>query len=208
MKGIEFAMSIYAVFISFALVFITELGDKTQLLMISFSNKSTPFRILLGVAIGSFFSHGIAILFGSSLIFFDNYFIQHSLKIFTYLSFILVGLYSFLPKKILLSMDDSKKENVIAKLSNMKINYTFIVALSIIIGEIGDKTFLASIGLGIQYPNLKFSLIIGAILGMVVCDALAIFFGKFLSKHISEESMKKLSGILFIIFGIIGFIFN
>lgn len=146
-------MSIYAVFISFALVFITELGDKTQLLMISFSNKSTPFRILLGVAIGSFFSHGIAILFGSSLNFFDNYFIQHSLKIFTYLSFILVGLYSFLPKKILLSMDDSKKENVIAKLSNMKINYTFIVALSIIIGEIGDKTFLASIGLGIQYPN-------------------------------------------------------
>ena len=201
-------MSIYAVFISFALVFITELGDKTQLLMISFSNKSTPFRILLGVAIGSFFSHGIAILFGSSLNFFDIYFVQHSLKIFTYLSFILVGLYSFLPKKILLSMDDSKKENAITKLSNMKINYTFIVALSIIIGEIGDKTFLASIGLGIQYPNLKFSLIIGAILGMVVCDALALFFGKFLSKHISEESMKKLSGILFIIFGIIGFIFN
>ena len=62
-------MSIYAVFISFALVFITELGDKTQLLMISFSNKSTPFRILLGVAIGSFFSHGIAILFGRALIF-------------------------------------------------------------------------------------------------------------------------------------------
>ena len=95
-------MSIYAIFISFALVFVTELGDKTQLLMISFSNKSTPFRILLGVAIGSFFSHGIAILFGSSLNFFDNYFIQHTLKIFTYLSFILIGLYSFMPKKNLI----------------------------------------------------------------------------------------------------------
>ena len=201
-------MSIYAIFISFALVFVTELGDKTQLLMISFSNKSTPFRILLGVAIGSFFSHGIAILFGSSLSFFDNYLIQHTLKIFTYLSFILIGLYSFLPKKILLSMNDSKKESIISKLSNMKINYTLIVAISIIIGEIGDKTFLASIGLGIQYPNLKISLIIGAILGMVICDALAIFFGKFLSKHVSEEAMKKLSGILFILFGIIGFIFN
>ena len=201
-------MSLYATFIAFALVFVTELGDKTQLLMISFANKAAPFKILLGVAIGSFFSHGIAILFGSSLNFFNNYIIQHTLKIFTYLSFILVGLYSFLPKKILLSMNDSKKENIIVKLFNMKINYTFIVALSIIIGEIGDKTFLASIGLGIQYPSLKFSLIIGAILGMVVCDALAIFFGKFLSKHISEESMKKLSGILFIIFGIIGFIFN
>jgi putative Ca2+/H+ antiporter (TMEM165/GDT1 family) len=200
-------MSVYAMFISFALVFVTELGDKTQLLMISFANKTTPFRILLGVALGSFFSHGIAILFGSSLNLFDSYIIKDTLKIFTYLSFILIGLYSFLPKKILLSMKESKKESFISKLSNMKINYTLIVALSIIIGELGDKTFLASIGLGIQYPNLKFSLIIGAILGMVLCDAIAIFFGKFLSKHISEDAMKKLSGILFIIFGIVGFVF-
>lgn len=201
-------MSVYAIFISFALVFVTELGDKTQLLMISFANKTTPFKILFGVAIGSFFSHGIAILFGSSLNFFNNDLINSILKNFTYVSFILVGLYSFLPKKVLLSMNDSKKEGFISKLSNMKISYTIIVAISIIGGEIGDKTFLASIGLGIQYPTLKLSLIIGAILGMVICDAIAIFFGKFLSKHISEESMKKLSGILFIIFGIAGFIFK
>lgn len=201
-------MSVYAIFISFALVFVTELGDKTQLLMISFANKTTPFKILLGVAIGSFFSHGIAILFGSSLNLFNNDLITSTLRTFTYISFILIGLYSFLPKKILLSMNDSKKEGFISKLSNMKIGYTLIVALSIIIGEIGDKTFLASIGLGIQYPSLKLSLIIGAILGMVICDAIAIFFGKFLSNHISEEAMKKLSGILFIIFGIVGFIFK
>lgn len=201
-------MSVYAIFISFALVFVTELGDKTQLLMISFANKTTPFKILLGVAIGSFFSHGIAILFGSSLNLFNNDLITSTLRTFTYISFILIGLYSFLPKKILLSMNDSKKEGFISKLSNMTIGYTLIVALSIIIGEIGDKTFLASIGLGIQYPSLKLSLIIGAILGMVICDAIAIFFGKFLSNHISEEAMKKLSGILFIIFGIVGFIFK
>ena len=91
---------------------------------------------------------------------------------------------------------------------NMSFYAVFIAFALVFVTELGDKTFLASIGLGIQYPNLKLSLIIGAILGMVVCDAIAIFFGKFLSNHISEESMKKLSGILFIIFGIIGFIFN
>lgn len=105
-------------------------------------------------------------------------------------------------------MNTSKKESIISKLSKMRIGYPFIVALSIIIGEIGDKTFLASIGLGIQYPSFKISLVIGAILGMVLCDAIAIFFGRILTQNISEESMKKLSGILFILFGILGFIFH
>ena len=41
---------------------------------------------------------------------------------------------------------------------------------------------------------------------MVVCDFIAIIFGKFLNKHISENAMQKLSGVLFLIFGFIGFI--
>ena len=70
----------------------------------------------------------------------------------------------------------------------------------------GDKTFLASLGVGISYPNYKLSLILGAILGMVISDSIAIAFGKVLNKCISERTMQKLSGILFLIFGIIGFL--
>lgn len=199
---------IYPFFISFAIVFISELGDKTQLLVLSFSGKDKTFKILLGVAIGSFFSHGLAILFGSGLALLKNEFLHHLIEIITYSSFVLMGILTLLPKKEKLTMEDSSKEGLLSKISSLRINYCILIALCIMIGELGDKTFLASIGLGIQYSNLKLSLIIGAILGMVVCDAIAIFFGKFLSNHISEESMKKLSGILFIIFGIIGFIFN
>ena len=39
-----------------------------------------------------------------------------------------------------------------------------------------------------------------------VFDFIAIIFGKFLNKHISENAMQKLSGVLFLIFGFIGFI--
>ena len=89
----------------------------------------------------------------------------------------------------------------------MKINYVFIIALSIAIGELGDKTFLASIGLGINYPDFKISLILGAILGMIISDCIAIFLGKLLSKKLNTNTINKLSGILFLLFGILGLIF-
>ena len=195
---------LYPILIAFLLVFVSELGDKTQLLVLSFSSKLKASTILIGVALGSFFSHGVAILFGSSIGLLNNSFIHDLLEILTFLSFIVFGIFSFLPQKE--EKDNSKKDNFIMKLSKLGISYILIIAFSISIGEIGDKTFLASIGLGISYPNSKLFLIIGAILGMVISDLLAIIFGKLLTKKIPETLMQKLSGILFIIFGIIGII--
>lgn len=194
----------YPLFIAFLLVFISELGDKTQLLVLSFSSKIRASTILIGVALGSFFSHGIAILFGSSVALLDNNFIHSLLEIITFISFIIFGFLSFLPKRE--KKESTKKDNFIMKLSKLGLSYILVIAFSIAIGEIGDKTFLASVGLGISYPNYKLFLIIGAILGMVISDLLAILFGRFLSEKIPEALMQKLSGLLFIIFGIVGFI--
>lgn len=197
---------LYPFFVAFLLVFISELGDKTQLLVLSFSNKTKPFFILLGVALGSFFSHGIAILFGSSIGLLENDFIHNLLEFVTYLSFILLGIFSFFQKSN--SENDSKKEGFLRKVSSVGLSYIFIIAFSIAIGELGDKTFLASLGLGISYPTYKIFLVLGAVTGMVVADSFAIIFGKLLNKYISESSMQKFSGVLFLIFGMIGFIKN
>ncbi len=198
---------IYPFLIAFLMVFIAELGDKTQLLVLSFSHTVKAKSILIGVALGSFFSHGIAILFGSHIGLLENAFLHNLLQNFTYASFIFIGILSLLPKKEKISLDSNSKEGLIQKISNLKLNYIFIIAFSIMIGELGDKTFLASLGFGIQYPSAKFFLIIGSILGMVASDSIAILFGKFLSNHISEKTMQKLSGILFLIFGFVGFLF-
>lgn len=195
---------IYPFIISFLLVFISELGDKTQLLVLSFSSKIKTMNILLGVALGSFFSHGIAILFGSSIGILENNTFHYILEIITYFSFILFGIISFIPSKK--DENNNSENNLIKKLIRFGIGYVLIIAFSIVVGELGDKTFLASIGLGISYPHSKLFLILGAILGMVVSDSIAIIFGKFLKSKISEDTMQKLSGILFIIFGIINFI--
>ncbi|MCI9246830.1 MAG: TMEM165/GDT1 family protein [Clostridia bacterium] len=193
---------IYPFLIAFSMVFVSELGDKTQLLVLSFSNKGQTFKILLGVAIGSFFSHGIAILFGSSVHLFANSSFHFAIHLITYLSFLLIGFVSLLPPKN--DNEDGKKDGLIYKISHLKLNYCLIIALCIMVGELGDKTFLASIGLGVQYPHSKIALIAGAICAMVICDFIAILFGKFLNKYISEKTMQKLSGILFLLFGMIG----
>ena len=193
---------LYPIFIAFILVFLSELGDKTQLLVLSFSTKLKTATILLGVAFGSLLSHGVAIIFGSTLSSLGNETFQILLKFITYISFILFGIITLLPER----EKENSKTGLMKKISSLGFNYVLIIALSIAIGELGDKTFLSSIGLGIQYPSSKIYLIIGAILGMLVSDLLAIFLGKILSQKISDKFIKLLSGLLFIIFGVIGLV--
>ena len=192
---------IYPALMAFTIVFLSELGDKTQLLVLSFASKLKTMTIILGVALGSLLSHGIAILFGSALGNMENSTFQHLLQFSTYFSFLILGVFTLFSKS---NGDNSNKTGILSKISNLKISFVFIIAFSIAIGELGDKTFLASLGLGIGYPYAKFSLIIGAILGMIASDSIAIFLGKFLSKYVSPIVIQKFSGILFILFGLFG----
>lgn len=202
---------IYPFLISFALIFFSELGDKTQILVLSFSTKKKATHILLGVALGSLLSHGVAIIFGSSVANLGNDVFVFYLKFITYLSFIVLGIFGFVhsqkdntPKNI--STRNNSKSHFISFINSLTRNCVLLVACSIAIGELGDKTFLASIGLGIQYPLYKVSLICGAICGMLLSDSIAIFFGKWLGSKISASTIEFLSNIIFLAFGIFGII--
>lgn len=198
---------IYPFLITFSFVFFSELGDKTQLLVLSFSTKNKTKNILLGVAIGTFFSHGLAILFGSKVSYLFNDSFQFYAKLFTYFSFILFGIIGFLPKKFQFTDDDSSfKSTFLQKLNFFNLNCIFMVAFCILIGELGDKTFLASLSLGFEYPNSKFPLLLGSICGMVLSNFIAIFCGKLLGHHLKTEWIELLSNLLFISFGLLGLV--
>ncbi len=196
---------IYPFLITFTLVFFSELGDKTQLLVLSFSSKNKTKHILLGVAIGTFFSHGFAILFGSKVACFSSDAFESFLKFLTYTSFILFGFIGFLPKKSN-NGTVSHKSNLLQKFSHLKLNCIIIIAFCILIGELGDKTFLASLSLGFEYPNARLSLILGSIFGMVTSNLIAIFCGKLIGNHLKSNLIELISNITFIIFGLLGFI--
>ena len=172
----------------------------------SFSTKNRATNILLGVALGSFLSHGLAITFGSHIGILGNTNFIYYLKIVTYLTFLLFGITGFLKqeKADSVSKNINPKSNLLKFLNSLTKNCILLVALTIAIGELGDKTFLSSIGLGLQYPQFRFSLILGAICGMVVSDSIAIFFGKWLGSKISNATIEILSNTIFILFGFIG----
>lgn len=197
---------IYPFFIAFSIVFFAELGDKTQLLVLSLSTKTRIKNILIGVALGTFFSHGLAIIFGSKVGSLNNDTFKFYLDIFTYISFIFFGIIGFIKKNDNEEHETNSKSGILNKIVNLKLNYIFIVAINIVIGEIGDKTFLASLGLGLQYPEYKICLIFGSIFGMVLSNLLAIVFGKIIGSRFNQKFIEFLSNIIFIIFGILGII--
>lgn len=195
--------ALYPFFIAFTIIFLAELGDKTQLLVLSFASKSKVRNILLGVAIGTFFSHGIAIIFGSKIGAFENENILFVLKFITYITFLVLGIIGFIPKT---NASSESENSLIQKIGHSSFNYVFIISICILIGELGDKTFLASLGLGLEYPNYKIALIAGCILGMIMSNSIAILFGKFLESKVPEKYVRFLSSLIFFAFGLIGII--
>ena len=201
---------IYPFLISFMFIFFSELGDKTQILVLSFSAKNKASHILLGVALGTLLSHGFAIIFGSQISLLGSSSFVFYLKFFTYFTFCIFGFLGFIKSKKTssenISLEEDSKPHFIKFINSIFKNAIFIVACTIAIGELGDKTFLASIGLGIEYPFFKIPLILGSISGMVISDSIAIFLGKLMSYKISNNTIEFISNIIFILFGLIGII--
>lgn len=199
---------LYPFIISFIFIFFSELGDKTQILVLSFSARNKAANILLGVALGTLLSHGLAIAFGSQVGAVGNDNFIYYMKFLTYCTFLLFGIVGFFKSKKADSVGENtettSKSHIIKFLASLIKNCVLIVALTIAIGELGDKTFLASIGLGLEYPLYKIPLICGSICGMVASDSIAIFFGKWLGSKVSSSTIEKISNIVFILFGIIG----
>lgn len=199
---------LYPFIISFIFIFFSELGDKTQILVLSFSGKNKTSSLLIGIALGTLLSHGLAIAFGSKLSSLGNTEFIFYLKIITYVTFLLFGFVGFIKLKKSASEDNpsnmDSKSQFINFFNRLTKNCIIIVAFSIAIGELGDKTFLASLGLGIEYPFFKLPLICGSICGMIASDSIAIFLGKWLGSKISNNTIEIISNTIFILFGIIG----
>lgn len=80
---------------------------------------------------------------------------------------------------------------------------TFITAfVTVFIAELGDKTQLAALALGSE-SGKKWAVFLGASLALMTTTALAIVAAEVISKNISPVLIKRASGILFVVLGVL-----
>lgn len=171
---------------AFVLVFVAEVGDKTQLMLMTLAAKYTVMQMLLGILLGVTVNHGAAVVIGCCL---SNVIEGRLLQLFAGFIFIVFGILT-----ILYDEEDEKRKNY-------KFGPILTTALTFLLGEMGDKTQLTAMTLAMeaQHPAL---VLVGSISGMLAIGIIGIIIGTTLTKYIPSNIIKIISGLVFIIFGL------
>src|SRR5665647_3384571 len=167
--------SIAAFVASLLFVVLAEMGDKTQLLAMSFATRYSTYKVIFAVFLATVANHALAVVAGQFL---TTIVPMDIISLAASLSFIGFGLWTIRGDKL-------KGED--KKLS--KFGAVATVAIAFFIAEFGDKTQLATISLAAEYQNAV-SVLMGTTLGMLVADGIGIVIGVMLCKRIPQRRIK------------------
>jgi len=175
--------------LSFAVIFVAELGDKSQLMALTFATRYKTWPVLIAITAATALVHlasvGIGYGLGATLP-------TDWISLVAGIAFLVFGAWTLRGDK--LTDDEKSKAEVATGSAILAVGTAFFLA------ELGDKTMLATITLATQHGWL--GTWVGSTLGMVAADALAILVGRLLGKHLPERVIKYGAAALFAIFGI------
>lgn len=172
---------------AFLLVFAAEMGDKTQIIAMTFATRYKVREVIMGVAIGVLFNHGIAIVLGN---FISKIVPMNLIQIIAGFLFIIFGINA-------LKKEDDEDIN-----NNRTLGPIATVTIAFFVGELGDKTQLTAMTLAAE-ANYPLFILFGTTLGMIVTSGLGIFVGSKIGNKIPELFIKIASSFVFVIFGIL-----
>jgi putative Ca2+/H+ antiporter (TMEM165/GDT1 family) len=177
---------------SFLLIFISEMGDKTQLTAMAFTAKFKPVTVIAAVSFAVLLTNLAAVAAGSFL---SGILPFGIIKIVSCVLFILFGVWTLAAK------DGAEGEGR----GKTIINPFFTVAFMFFISELGDKTQIAAMTLAMN--ENPYGVFAGASLGMICANLAGIGAGILLGKKLPEKAIKYFSAALFIIIGAAGLAF-
>jgi Ca2+/H+ antiporter, TMEM165/GDT1 family len=180
--------------ISFGVIFVAELGDKSQLMALAFATRFSAWRVLIGITIATAVTHAASVAVGRLA---ADHLPTHAITIVAGLAFL--GFAAWTLRGDSLDEDDETaaaragRQGAVAAIA--AIGGTFLLA------ELGDKTMLATITLATREGVVGTWL--GSTLGMVAADALAILVGHQLGSRLPDRVVRVGAAILFVVFGLV-----
>jgi putative Ca2+/H+ antiporter (TMEM165/GDT1 family) len=178
-----------ATLLSLGVVFLAELGDRSQLLTMTYALRYRWWVVLTGVAIASVTVHGGSVAIG--------HFLGATLpaRPMAFASAIAFLIFAFWAWREGAGSDD---ENVSATREPRFALLT--VVSSFVLAEMSDKTTLATVTLASDHDWV--GVWIGSTLGMILADGLAIGAGLLLHQRLPERLLHFLASLLFLLFGL------
>ena len=176
--------------VSFGVIFVAELGDKSQLMALAFATRYRTMPVLIGITLATALVHLFSVIVGAVL---GAAIPTRPITVVAALAFVAFGLWTLRGDQ--LSETDEQRAARQARSTILTVGSVFFLA------ELGDKTMLATITLATREGVVGTWL--GSTLGMVAADALAIVVGRDLGTRLSERAIRIGAAISFFVFAAI-----
>jgi Ca2+/H+ antiporter, TMEM165/GDT1 family len=176
--------------LSAAVIFVAELGDKSQLMALAFAARYRAATVLAGITAATLVVHLASVAIGGVL---DAALPTRPINILAGLAFLAFAAWTLRGDRL---TDDDE-----ARAARRRRSAFMAVAVTFFLAELGDKTMLATVTLAAREPWL--ATWIGSTVGMVAADALAIVAGRVLGKRLPERAVRIGAAASFVAFGLL-----
>ncbi|WP_422769269.1 TMEM165/GDT1 family protein [Plantactinospora sp. WMMC1484] len=178
-----------ALAISFGVIFVAELGDKSQLMALTFATRFRALPVIIGITVATAVVHLASVALGVGL---GAALPTGWIALGAGLAFLGFGIWTL--------RGDSLTEEERSRAERTRRSAIIAVSVAFFLAELGDKTMLATITLATQHG--WFGTWVGSTVGMVAADALAIGVGRILGRRLPERTIRYGASALFGICGL------
>jgi Ca2+/H+ antiporter, TMEM165/GDT1 family len=179
-----------AALVSLGVVFVAELGDKSQLMTMTYALRHRWWVVLSGVAIAAVLVHGLAVTVGHFLGLTVS---ERPIALAAAIAFFGFAIWTWRERR------DERDEGSAPTAPEYRFALMAIIS-SYVLAELGDKTMLATMALASSRNWV--GVWIGAALAMVLADGLAIPVGALLHRRFPKRLLHGVAGVLFLVFGL------
>lgn len=179
--------------LSLGLIFLAELGDKTQLVALLLATRFKAWVVLAGILTATLLVHAFSVTLGGGA---GHLLPPGWIYVLSGLAFIGFGWWTLRGD----SVDEEEYQSWCYNSPFVIVTVTFFMA------ELGDKTMLSTVTLAASQNLMPVWL--GSSLGMVLSDALAIWAGQILGQRLPERALKIGAAVIFIAFGLFYIIYG